>query len=211
MLLMGSFKLFSKPKSENPTIKDMPEGTYKLDLAHASLAWQVSHLGLSNYKGRFTDFNAEIMLNPKQVTQSEITATVNPNSLQTNYPYPEKKDFNQILISDKKWFDADNHPQISFTSSSIKKVAAPSTYRIKGHLTFLGATKPVLLLADINRVMLKQPFTKRPTIGISAQGIIKRAKWGMDAYVPEVGNEVTINIEAEFSLKQSKSSNNKAK
>ena len=37
-------------------------GTYNLEKTHASLVWKVSHNGLSNYTARFTDFDAQIML-----------------------------------------------------------------------------------------------------------------------------------------------------
>jgi polyisoprenoid-binding protein YceI len=78
---------------------DVPAGTYKVDPTHASLTWKVSHLGLSNYTARFTKLTAELSFDPANRGQSKISVTVDPNSIRTDYPFADKKDF------DKKPFD----------------------------------------------------------------------------------------------------------
>ena len=72
----------------------VPSGTYQLDPTHASMVWKVKHLGLSNYTARFNRFDATITLDAENPTASTVTATVDPASIDTDYPLAEQKDFN---------------------------------------------------------------------------------------------------------------------
>ena len=180
---------------------DMPAGMYDLDKTHASFIWKVSHLGLSNYTARFTDFDASIDFNPGKPESSKITASVNPASLETDYPYYEEKDFDKKLIEDKKWFNATMFPEITFKSTKIERTG-DSTGTMTGDLTFLGVTKPVSLNVTFNGAMKKQPFSKKPTLGFSAQGELKRSDWGFSTYVPNIGDSIELIIEAEFAMEE---------
>lgn len=178
-------------------IAEMPAGVYTLDETHASLIWKVSHLGLSDYTARFTSFDAELTFDPQNPENSKLVATVDPTSIETDYPYPEQKDFNQKLVTGEDWFNAGKFPQIRFESTSITKTG-DTTGTITGNLTFLGVTKPLTLNATFNGAMKSQPFSKKPTMGFSATATMKRSEWGFDTYVPNIGDEVELLIEAEF-------------
>jgi polyisoprenoid-binding protein YceI len=179
------------------TFNDMPAGEYKLDLSHASIVWKVSHLGLSNYVARFTDFDAAIDFNPKKIEQSQITASINPMSIQTAYPNAAEKDFDKILATEKGWFNSEAFSNINFASTSID-MRTENTAVMQGNLTFLGITKEVFLDVEFNGAMAKQPFTGKPTMGFSATTSIKRSDFGMSQYVPSIGDNVEILIEGEF-------------
>lgn len=177
--------------------REMPAGVYTLDKTHASITWKVSHLGLSNYTARFTDFDAQINFLPDKLEQSVVTATINPASIKTDYPYPEKKDFDKKLVEKSEWFNVSAFPTITFTSTNIVLSGGDKAV-MTGQLTFLGITKPVSLDVTFNGAMKRQPFSKKPTLGFSASGSIKRSEWGMATYVPNIGDEVSLLIEAEF-------------
>lgn len=178
---------------------EMPAGKYVLDKTHASLTWKVSHMGLSAYTARFTEFDAQLDYNPKNIGKSQVRVTVNPMSIETDYPNPEKTDFDKKLSTGADWFNAKKFPQITFTSKRIKSTG-PNTATMQGDLTFLGVTQAVSLDVTLNGAMAEQPFSKKPTLGFSATGGLKRSDWGMDTYVPNIGDEVTLLIEAEFAL-----------
>lgn len=184
--------------SSNATeYNEMPAGVYRLDETHAQLIWRVSHLGLSNYTARFTNFDANLIFDPQNPENSKLSATVNPTSIKTDYPYPERKDFDRVLIEGEKWFNSEAFPKISFESKEIKRTG-DKTGVVTGHLTFLGITKPMTLNVTFNGALVEQPFSKKPTLGFSATGTLKRSEWGMSTYVPFIGDEVELLIEAEF-------------
>lgn len=176
---------------------EMPSGDYKVDLTHASIVWKVSHFGLSNYVARFADFEASIDYNHDDVSKSVVTASINPMSIQTAYPNAQQKDFNKILATDKKWFNAGKYARIEFKSTNIEMIGE-KTAAMDGELTLLGVTKPVRLNVVFNGAMKRQPFTGKPTMGFSATATINRSEWGMTAYIPNVGDQVEVTIEGEF-------------
>lgn len=180
---------------------DMPAGEYELDLSHASVVWKVSHFGLSDYVARFADFDANIQYNPDNIEASKITATINPMSIQTAYPNADEKDFDNILATDKEWFNAGKFASIEFVSTSIE-MTGEKTAVMLGDLRFLGVSKPVSLDVIFNGAMPRQPFTGKPTMGFSASTSILRSDWGMTKFVPNIGDTVTVMIEGEFALNQ---------
>ncbi|MFT6388702.1 MAG: polyisoprenoid-binding protein YceI [Cellvibrionaceae bacterium] len=176
---------------------DMPQGEYKLDLSHASIVWRVSHLGLSDYVARFTEFDASIDYRPNNIEKSSVTASINPMSIQTAYPNAAKKDFNKELAMDKGWFNAGEFASITFTSTSLN-MTAEKTAIMKGKLTFLGLTKEIVLDVTFNGAMTRQPFSGKPTMGFSASTNLMRSEFGMSKYVPNIGDSVEVLIEGEF-------------
>ena len=123
--------------------------------------------------------------------------TIDPTSIETDYPYPEKKDFDKKLVQKAEWFNATKFPEIKFTSTAIE-MTGENTAIMTGDLTFLGVTKSLSFSVTFNGAMKKQPFSKKPTVGFSATGSLKRSEWGMATYVPNIGDEVMLLIEAEF-------------
>ena len=69
--------------------------------------------------------------------------------------------------------------------------------RIEGDLTLHGVTKPLTLEARLNKAG-PNPFDKKPTLGFSGTGALKRSDFGMSNYLPMIGDVVTLTIDAEF-------------
>jgi len=68
---------------------------------------------------------------------------------------------------------------------------------VTGDLTIKGVTKPVTLAATLNKAAM-HPMRNVPTVGFSAETTIMRSEFGLDRYVPNVGDEVTIHITVEM-------------
>lgn len=179
---------------ENP-LEGIPSGDYSLDLTHASVVWKVSHLGFSTYVGRFNDFDATIKLDSKEFAKSSVGVEIKVDSLDTDYPNPEKEDFNKVLAED--WFKSAEHPTISFTSTSVSALNG-SQFTIDGDLSLMGQTHPVSLTAKLNGATPSHPFIKKPLVGFSATTTIDRTLWGLSKYAPKIGAQVAIEIEGEF-------------
>ncbi len=176
---------------------ELPSGTYQMDPTHTSVVFKVSHMGLSNYTARFTQYDGSLTLDAENPENSTLEVTVDPLSLRTGYPNPEAKDFDKELQEEAVWFDAPTYPEITFTSTGMTQTG-PNSGRVEGELTFRGVTKPVVLDVVLNGAMKKHPFVDAAALGISATGQIKRSDFGMTHMVPGIGDEVDIIIEAEF-------------
>jgi len=175
----------------------VPSGTYRLEPTHGSIIWKISHLGLSHYTARLNHFDATITLDSEHPENSSVTATIDPTSVDTDYPNADKKDFNAEIAYEDKFFNANKFPHITFQSTGIE-LTGGNTGKITGDLTFLGVTKPVTLDVTLNGTLPEHPMTKTAAIGFSAHTTVDRGAFGMDYGAPYIGNDVEVLIEAEF-------------
>lgn len=171
-------------------------GTYKMDRAHASLTWKIDHLGLSFYTARFTKFDATLDIDPDNPTDAKLNVTVDPRSIRTDYPFAERKDFDKELIESPNFFNAGEHPEITFVSTSIEQTG-DDTAKVTGDVTLLGVTKPVTMDVRLNGQKM-HPFANKPALGFSGEARLKRSEFGMTHLIGGIGDEVTLLIEAEF-------------
>lgn len=182
-----------------------PAGTYVLDPTHASLVWKVNHFGLSNYTARFTRLDATLEFNPDDASATSLTVTVDPSSVETDYPADFKAThadspydtFDEEIAQDPTFFNAGEYPEITFTSTEINPTG-PATGTVTGDLTFLGVTRPVTLDVTYNGTATFPWAPDEPKIGFSATGTLKRSEFGLTKLVPNVGDEVELLIEVEF-------------
>lgn len=178
-----------------PARIEAPSGKYKVDLGHASIVFRVDHMGISKYPIRFSKFDSTIEYDAADPTRSKLSVTIDPRSIRTEYPFVEREDFDKELAGDK-WLNAAKFPEIRFTSTSITR-AGPTSGRLAGNLTFMGVTKPVTLDVTYNGA-INHPFSKKPTMGVSATGRFNRSDFGLKQGIPFVGDEVELTIEAEY-------------
>ncbi|HEY6641315.1 YceI family protein [Povalibacter sp.] len=182
---------------------DVPGGAYTLDKSHASLLFRVDHLGFSNYTARFLRFDATLTFDPANLAASSATVTVDPRSLETDYPDVAKLDFNAQLQSEQ-WLNSAQYPQMTWQSTSVE-VLAPRRMKLHGDLTLRGVTRPVTLDATFNGGYAGHPMDPNARIGFSARGTLNRSDFGMGYGIPEAGSTMGVSdaveviIEAEFS------------
>ena len=182
-----------------PSVEGLPAGDYKLDPAHATLLFRISHLGFSHFTGWFDTFSADLKLDPAHPETASLTATVDPASLTVHAP---PKGFQEELRAEK-FLDAKQFPQITFKSTSVA-MKGVSTADVTGDLTFHGVTKPVTLTVTFNGGYAGHVYEPQARIGFSAHGTMKRADFGVSNGIPQPGSnmgvsdELEVIIEAEF-------------
>jgi len=180
----------------------VPAGAYTLDLAHASLIFRVNHLGFSHYTARFKRFDAKLQFDPANLAASKVIASVDVDSLETDFPDPARLDFNAVLKS-ATWLDVAQFPRMEFESRRIDATGV-NTVRIHGDLTLHGVTRPIVLEATFNGGYAGHPMDPNARIGFSAQSTLKRSEFGIAYGIPAPGttmgvsDEVDVVIEAEF-------------
>lgn len=196
----------SQPASQAEPIS-APAGTYDVDHNHATLAFSIKHLGLSNYIARFTDYTASIEMDPENLEAASVEVTIDPTSVRTDYAadyeanHPDSpfQSWNEDLARSDKFFNANEYPEITFRSTDVERTGA-NTLEVTGDLTLLGRTRPVTLEAEITGSTATHPLANTGAIGFSARGTFKRSAFGMDHLLspPLVGDEVTLKFDGEF-------------
>ncbi len=175
---------------------DVPSGKYVNDPAHTSVTFRLMHLGLSNYTARMTKISSTVELDAADVAKSKLAVTIEAKSVRTDFPFPDKVDFDGEIGGDAKFLDGKDFPEIKFVSTG--STAAGKTAKISGLLTMRGVTKPVVLDAVLNGTMQPNAMFKTPAFGVSATAHIKRSDWGMTYGTQFVGDDVELLIQAEY-------------
>lgn len=195
LLLIVCVFVSTSAYADKPDLDGVPSGNYQVDLTHASVVWKVSHFGFSTYPGRFTDFTADLSLDSEDFTKSSVVVEIQADSISTSYPFPEQKDFDKKLSED--WLLSKEHPVITFKSSSVSDLIN-SKATVQGELSMAGQTHPVTLDVTFNKGAPKHPFKQVPIVGFSATTKIDRTQWGVSKHVPNLGAQLSIEIEGEF-------------
>lgn len=191
-----------------PFVNTAPAGLYEIDKAHTSVNFRISHMGLSEYTARFTKIEGKLNFDPANPEAMTVEATLNPKSIQTNYPDPKETDFDGQLAG-KDFLDAAQFPQITFKSTKVVKTG-DHTAQVTGDLSLHGISKPITLDVTFNGSMAPSTIDPGGRVGFSAKGRLKRSDFGMGFGIPApgtnmgVGDLVEIAIETEFSKPQPK-------
>lgn len=188
-----------------PVSIDAPAGVYQLERNHAGITARVNHLGLSSYPMHLPRFDMALNFDPANPTAAKIAVAIDAREVVTTYRGDYKathkdspfKTWDQQLAMDERFLNAKAHPEVFFQSTGIT-LTGPNTGTMTGDLTFLGVTKPVTLQVSYVGTLKEHPFAKVPAIGFSATGAFKRTDFGMTYGVPFIGDDVTLQIDAEF-------------
>lgn len=105
--------------------------TWTLDPAHSEIVFKVKHLMISNVKGEFQKLNAQITTQGTDFANAKVKATIDAASVSTN------DDGRDAHLRGADFFDAEKHPELTFTGSSFKHVSG-SDYKLVGELTNRG-------------------------------------------------------------------------
>jgi polyisoprenoid-binding protein YceI len=162
--------------------------TWTLDPTHSYVLWKIGHLGFSTQAGKFY-VTGTVILDDAHPENSRVDARVNIADIVTGLPELDKH------LKSKLFFDADQFPTASFVSQQVK-ITSKTSATVKGMLTIHGVSKPVTLKVVMNKVG-KNTITDKLTAGFSATTTIKRSDFGINAFLPDVADEVKIDIGAE--------------
>jgi polyisoprenoid-binding protein YceI len=180
---------------------DVPAGDYKMDPAHSSLLLRVDHMGFSKYTLRFRRFDAQLRFDPRNLTATQLTATVDPRSIETDFPDP-KYNFNAELAG-PQWLDAAKFPEIALRTTRVEDLGNQAM-RVHAQLSMHGVTRPIVLDATYNGGYVGHPMDPHARVGFSARGLLRRSEFGIAGGIPPaggnmgVGDQVAIVIESEF-------------
>jgi polyisoprenoid-binding protein YceI len=182
-----------------------PAGEYIADPTHSSITWQLKHLGLSDYTAKFKTFDATVTLDPANIANSKVVATVKASDVAANYAgdykagHPQSRfaSWDDDLANSTNFLNGGEFPVITFASTGVE-VTGERTAKVTGDLTLLGVTKPITLDVTFGGETDSHPFTKAPALGFSATGTFKRSDFGSTAMQGMIGDDITVIIESDF-------------
>ncbi|MBI1392258.1 MAG: polyisoprenoid-binding protein [Alphaproteobacteria bacterium] len=175
----------------DPTIA--PSGEYVTDSGHAYITFSYLHQGYSRPFLRWGEWTGTLDWNADAPSESSVDVNIVAASIDSGV---EKFDDH---LKSADFFEVETYPSITFKSSQIK-TTGPTTGEMTGVLKIKDQEKPVTLDVTFNRAGETQNGGHK--IGFSARGQVKRSDFGVDKYVPFVGDDVDLIIEVEFEKPQ---------
>lgn len=168
----------------------IPSGDYAVDKTHAYITFSYLHQGLSYPLLRATRVDGELHLDAESLANSRANVAIAADSIRTNTGYFDKE------LASPKFFNAGKFPHITYATSRYEPLT-DMTGRLHGYVTIRGITRPMSLDVTINGAMA-HPMSKKPVIGVSASGSLRRSEFELDRFIPAVADEVQVSIEVEF-------------
>jgi polyisoprenoid-binding protein YceI len=173
--------------------------TWNIDPAHSTAQFTVRHLGISNVTGDFTKVSGTVDLNDADITKSQISASIDVNSIDTRVEARDKD------LKSPHFFEVEKYPTIEFKSKRIS--GSGGKLQVVGDLTIHGTTKEVTLDVDGPTPEMTDPWGNSRR-GISATTTINRKDFNLlynnilKTGEAAVGDTVKIQIDAELVKKK---------
>ena len=172
---------------------------WNIDPAHSTAQFAVRHLGISNVTGNFTKVAGSVVLNDKDITQSQVSASIDASSVYTRVEARDKD------LKSPNFFDVEKYPTIDFKSKRI--VSSGGKLQVIGDLTIHGTTHEVTLDVEGPTPEMTDPWGNSRR-GISATTTINRKDFNLvynnllKTGEAVVGDNVKIQIDAELVKKK---------
>jgi polyisoprenoid-binding protein YceI len=172
--------------------------TYQIDSNHTSAQFKVRHMMIANVKGEFAKVTGTVDFDPSNTSLAKVDVNIDVASLVTGQPPRDEH------LKGADFFDAANHPQITFKSKSVS-AASGGGYKVAGDLTLRGVTKPVTLDVEPVSGEIKDMWGSMRR-GTAASTRIKRSDFGMAWNAPVEGgvlvsDDVDITIDLQMTRK----------
>jgi polyisoprenoid-binding protein YceI len=171
---------------------------WKIDGAHSSAQFSVTHLMISTVRGDFGSMTGTVEYDGKSVASIKVDATIDATTISTNN---EKRDAH---LKSPDFFDVAKFPTLTFKSTKV--VPGPDgAFKLVGDLTMHGVTKEVTLDVTAPSQVIKG-MRGESRVAASATAKIDRqdfgVKWNstMDGGGVVVSDTVKITLDIEAVL-----------
>jgi polyisoprenoid-binding protein YceI len=161
----------------------VPAGTWQADPIHSSVGFAVKYLGVATFTGELTNFEATLK-------DGELAGKARVESV-------EVKDENlKAHLQAPDFFDAERHPEVSFSGREVGEG------RFEGELTIKGVTRPATLEGTITGPVTDPYGNER--YGLALTTVVDRTAFGLNWNAPlpaggfALANDVTL--KADLSL-----------
>ncbi len=143
-------------------------GSWSIDPIHSRIGFEVKHLGISTFRGRFGRYEGRIATSERGLAGFEGTIEVASIDV----------DDAQLAghLGSEDFFAAEQHPQARFASTSVE-ATGEGRYAVRGDLTLRGVTRPVELDVTVEGVGIGPDGSDR--ISLAAVGELDRTEYGI--------------------------------
>ena len=179
-----------------------PTTKWNVDPTHSQIGFRVKHMVISTVSGLFKNFTVEVETDGDDFSTAKVNVTIETASVDTG------SDQRDGHLKSDDFFNAEQFPQITFVSDSVKKVN-DQLYQLHGELTVRDITRPITLDVEYGGV-IKDPYGLTRA-GFAVAGSINRRDYNLrwsaltEAGGMVVSDDVRINCEVQITKQQPQS------
>ncbi len=168
---------------------------WNFDQSHSSVEFSIDHMVISEVTGKFTEYTGSVTTISDDFENANIDFVIEVSSINTDDV--DRDDH----LKGVDFFDVVNYPQITFKSTSFKKVEGKK-YQLSGNLTMHGVTKAVTF--DVNYGGTVVDPWGNTKAGFKITGELNRKDYGLtwskalETGGLVVGNEVSLTVRVEL-------------
>ncbi len=144
---------------------------YAIDPQHSQVDFGIKHMGISTVHGRFAIKDGSVDLDPANVTESAVMATIDVTSVDTGEAQRDTH------LRSPDFFDAAKFPTATFKSTKVTKTS--DGFDVIGDLSLHGVTKPVTLHMEAPS-KAQIAMDKKEHRGFTATTTIHRQDFGLN-------------------------------
>jgi polyisoprenoid-binding protein YceI len=148
----------------------VPAGTWKVDPAHSSAAFEVKHMMIATVRGHFREFEGTLEAAEDDPANSRAWGRAKVESIDTGNAERDAH------LRSPDFFDAERYPYITFESTRVEH-AEGGTYRVWGNLTIKDVTREVPFEATVQGVG-EDPWGNE-RVGVAVRGTVNRTEFGL--------------------------------
>ena len=159
----------------------VPTGTWSLDPVHSDVGFAVGYSGAGTFRGGFKEFDAKLVDGKLEGVATVASVDIDEPQLAGHLQSPD-------------FFDAEQHPELRFTSNGIERAGDGVT--IDGEITLRGVTRPVTISGTVAGPTTDAYGQER--LAFDVETTVDRREFGIDWNmdlpngVPALGNDVKI-------------------
>jgi len=143
-----------------------------IDPTHSEIGFKIRHLMITNVKGSFGSFEANIETMGDDFMTAQVECIVKAASVDTGSTDRDKH------IKGPDFFDVEHYPDIIFKAKKYENVDNDGSYELWGDLTIKNVTKEIMLDVEFGGV-IHDPWGAEKA-GFTINGKINRSDWGLN-------------------------------
>lgn len=160
---------------------------YTIDSDHTYPSLEMTHMGLSIWRGKFNKTTGKVTLDRAAKTGS---ADIQIDTASIDFGHEK---MNEHAVAED-WLNAQKFPTMTYKGALKFKGDMPES--MDGQLTMRGITKPVKLKINSFKCM-EHPMLKKEVCGADAEGVLNRADFGMTKYSEGEAGKIYMRIQVE--------------
>ena len=163
--------------------------TYRFEPEYTQGIFRWNHLGFLHPAAQFSQGEGTLEFDAADPTKSSVTVALPLAKVTTGIADLDEE------FQSSKFFETAKFPTATFKSSKVERGAMTDQLKVSGELTLHGVTKPIMRVVTIIKVGTNSR-NSLPTAGDEATAVLKRSDGGLGTFVPQVSDEIRMDINA---------------